>query len=165
MAEMACYGIRERGRHGCELRPADDMGSGTLWETCVRLGRGDCRTVTARLAWVALLCSGLAGCSAPFRTVPPTVIDAETGEPMGGLMSFCYGTEMNNPEEIKTLAEEQCEGRLVFVEQNMFLNDCPLLQIARVTYQCQPLAAEEAGGQTGVSGDVPGGVPSGVPRP
>ena len=112
---------------------------------------------TARLAWAALVCLGLAGCSEPFPTGSPTVVDAETGEPMGNLISFCYGTEMNNPEEIKTVAEERCEGRLVFVEQNMFLNDCPLLQIARVTYQCQPLAAEEAGG--------PSGAPGGAPRP
>ncbi len=100
-----------------------------------------------------IVCLGLAGCSEPFPTGSPTVVDEDTGEPLDNLISFCYGTEMNSPEEIKTVAEERCEGRLVFVEQNMFFNDCPLLQIARVTYQCQPPGGDDAA------------APSSVPRP
>ena len=116
----------------------------------MRPARGPVLEVKARLAWIALACLGLAACSEPFPTASPAVVDMDTGEPLGNLISFCYGTEMNDPEEIKTVAEERCEGRLVFVEQNMFLNDCPLLQIARVTYQCLPPEREEAGGSSSI---------------
>ena len=121
-----------------------------LGETCVRPACRPLAVVTVRLVWIALACLGLAACSEPFPTTPPTVVDKDTGKPMGDLISFCYGTEMNGPEEIKAVAEERCEGRLVFVEQNMFFNGCPLLQIARVTYQCLPLEREEAGGSSSV---------------
>lgn len=111
----------------------------------MRLAHGHFGVIFACLVWV-----GLAACSRPFPTSDPEVVDAESGEPLGNLISFCYGTEMNKPEEIKETAAEQCEGQLVFVEQNMFFNDCPLLQIARVTYQCQPLARDEANAASSV---------------
>ena len=98
----------------------------------------------AVIVCLALLTAG--ACSAPFPTEPPVVLDGESGRPLPGLISFCYGTEMNSPEEIKTTAAETCEGELVFVEQKMFLNDCPLLQTARVTYQCRAPDLEGNGG-------------------
>ena len=109
--------------------------------------RGSFGVVIACLAWL-----GLASCSEPFPTKPPVVADPESGAPLGNLISFCYGTEMNDQEEIKAVAKEACDGRLVFVEQDMFFNDCPLLQIARVTYQCQPLDGDGAGGPRSVPG-------------
>ena len=111
----------------------------------MRLARGRFGVICACLAW-----AGLAACSAPFPTESPEVVDPESGEPLGNLISFCYGTEMNEPEEIKATAQEQCDGQLVFVEQNMFFNDCPLPQIARVTYQCRPLARDEANADSSV---------------
>ena len=80
----------------------------------------------------------------PFRTNNPEAVDPESGERLDNLISFCYGTRMNDPEEIKAAAEENCDGRLVLVEQNYFLNDCPLLQNTRATYQCQPLTRDKA---------------------
>lgn len=121
-----------------------------LGEICVRTACRPVAVVTVRLVWIALVCLGLAACSEPFPTTPPAVVDKDTGKPLGDLISFCYGTEMNGPEEIKAVAEERCEGRLVFVEQNMFFNGCPLLQIARVTYQCLPSEPEEAAGSSSV---------------
>ena len=102
--------------------------------------------IYACLAWV-----GLAACSVPFRTSSPEAVDPKTGKQLGNLISFCYGTRINDPEEIKTTAKEHCEGRLVFVEQNYFFNECPLLQNARVTYQCQPLVRDEASAASSLS--------------
>lgn len=101
----------------------------------------------ATLAW-CFLCVLLAGCSEPYRTNPPKLTDSATGQRMTGLISLCYGTEMNDPEEIKAVAQEQCRGRLVFLQQNFFLNDCPLFQMTRVTYQCLPTAQGDAGRQS-----------------
>ena len=101
-----------------------------------------------RAATVCLVILTAGACSAPFPTEPPVVLDSESGRPLQGLISFCYGTEMNSPDEIKTTAAESCDGELVFVEQKMFLNDCPLLQTARVTYQCRAAARAGSGGQS-----------------
>ena len=87
-------------------------------------------------------------CSAPFPIDPPVVRDEKTGQRLQGLVSYCYGTEMNSSEEIRTTAAEACEGELVFVEQKMFLNECPLLQTVRVTYQCRAPGQGEGGGQS-----------------
>lgn len=100
----------------------------------------------AAIVCLAVLTAG--ACSAPFPTKPPVVLDSESGRPVRGLISFCYGTEMNSPEEIKTTAAESCDGELVFVEQKMFLNECPLLQTARVTYQCRAADLDGSGGQS-----------------
>ena len=100
------------------------------------------RSIGAISACLAL--ASLAACSVPFTTENPRAVDSESGERLDDLISFCYGTRINDPEEIKAAAEENCDGRLVFVEQNLFFNECPLLQNARVTYQCQPLPRDEA---------------------
>ncbi len=111
--------------------------------------RLDYRGIGAISACLAL--AGLAACSVPFETRNPEAVDPESGERLENLLSFCYGTRINDPEEIKAAAKENCEGRLVFIEQDFFLNECPLLQNARVTYQCQPLARDEAGATGGFS--------------
>ena len=123
---------------GRELRPPAkrEMGVGSSW---VQL---DHRRIGAISACLAL--ASLAACSVPFETKNPEAVDPESGERLDNLISFCYGTRINDPEEIKAAAEENCDGRLVFVEQDFFFNECPLLQNARVTYQCQPLARDEA---------------------
>ncbi len=100
------------------------------------------RNIGAISACLAL--ASLVACSVPFPTKNPEAVDPESGERLDDLISFCYGTRINDPEEIKAAAEESCDGRLVFVEQNLFFNECPLLQNARVTYQCQPLPRDEA---------------------
>ncbi|MDJ0943042.1 MAG: hypothetical protein QNJ30_06240 [Kiloniellales bacterium] len=116
-----------------------------LGETFKRPVRGRFGLLCAGLAWI-----GLAGCSEPFPTGSPAAVDSESGEPLGNLISLCYGTEMNDEEEIKARAQELCKGRLVFVGQTMFFNDCPLLQNTRVTYQCRPLPPGGAGGRRSV---------------
>lgn len=116
-----------------------------LGETFQRPLRGRFGLLWACLAWI-----GLAGCSEPFPTQPPAAVDPESGEPLGNLISLCYGTEMNDQEEIKARAQELCRGRLVFVGQTMFFNDCPLLQNTRVTYQCRPFTPGGAGGPRSV---------------
>ena len=81
----------------------------------------------------------VAGCSDPYPTTSPTITDPETGTAMTNLISLCYGTRMNSPEDIKAAAAENCDGTLVFVEQDLLFNNCSVLQSARVTYQCRPL--------------------------
>ncbi len=88
------------------------------------------------LAVVGLLVG--AGCSDPYPTTSPRIVDPETGTAIAGLISFCYGTRINTPEDIKAAAAENCYGTLVFVEQDLLFNDCSVLQSARVTYQCRP---------------------------
>ena len=84
----------------------------------------------------------LAGCSDPYPTEPPRLSDPETGKAMSDLISFCYGTRINTPEDIKAAAVENCDGTPVFVEQDMLFNDCSVLQSVRVTYQCRPLRVQ-----------------------
>lgn len=84
----------------------------------------------------------LAGCSDPYPTESPRLTDPETGNAMTDLISLCYGTRINTPEDIKAAAAENCDGTLVFVEQDLLFNDCSVLQSVRVTYQCRPLRAQ-----------------------
>ena len=92
--------------------------------------------VMRSLAAIGLL--AVVGCSDPYLTTSPRVVDPETGTAMTGLISLCYGTRMNSPEDIKAFAAEICDGTLVFVQQDLLFNDCPFLQSARATYQCRP---------------------------
>lgn len=61
-------------------------------------------------------------------------------EPGSRFVSLCYGTEINDPEELSRVAQDYCPdgGRFQSVTQDVFWNGCPLLQPSRITYICVP---------------------------
>lgn len=109
-----------------------------------------------RLAGAAAL--ALAGCSTepyPIETAtnPPwellrarqlPLLDPPLG-PRAHRIALCYGTAVNDEEDVLARAEEICGGaRLLLEDQNVFWNGCSVLQPTRVTYICDPPAEAAA---------------------
>lgn len=112
------------------------------------------RPVPGRAFLAALLLAGLAACAQPFEVPPPR--DARRAVPPGPTLqgplgpfdydprprafALCYGSLVNNPEEVMQKAQELCpnDGRIERVAEDMFWNTCALLQPVRVSFVCFP---------------------------
>ena len=61
-------------------------------------------------------------------------------DPRPRAIALCYGSWLNNPEEVMAAAQELCpnEGRLERVHEDFFWNTCALFQPVRVSFVCTP---------------------------
>ena len=104
------------------------------------------------LLLAAVLITALAACSTePYpieaSTKPPWRFTTSSDlpaldPPLSGRahrIFLCYGSVVNEEEEVLARAEDLCSGgRLVLEEQDTFWNGCSVLQPVRVTYICDP---------------------------
>ncbi len=99
--------------------------------------------------WVVVACTlavALAACSArPYKvSVPKSLTRAraaavEAGRPAPKIISLCYGTLLNTPEEVLEEARYECrDGEVTFYDADSFWTPCGLLQPVRASFLCTP---------------------------
>ena len=114
--------------------------------------------VSGRAVLAALLLAGLAACAQPFEVRPPREARRAVppAPPLPGplgpfdydlrprAIALCYGSLMNDPEEVMEKAQELCpnNGRIERVAEDVFWNTCALFQPVRVSFVCFPGPAE-----------------------
>ncbi len=99
-----------------------------------------------RVVVACALAAALAACSArPYPvSVPKSVTRereaaVEAGRPAPKIISLCYGTLFNTPEEVLEEARYECQdGEVRFQDKNSFWTRCGLLQPVRASFLCTP---------------------------
>ncbi len=99
-----------------------------------------------RVVVACALAVALAACSArPYKvSVPKSVTRAreaavEAGRPAPKIISLCYGTLLNTPEEVLEEARYECrDGEVAFHDADSFWTPCGLLQPIRASFLCTP---------------------------
>lgn len=114
-------------------------------------------TRTRRVLIACLLVLALAACTTrPFVVGAPKALASklppapeiaaavEAGHSVPRLLSLCYSSALNTPEEVMDEARYQCsEGEVTYLDSDMFWTPCGLLQPVRASFLCQPTATEE----------------------
>ena len=82
----------------------------------------------------------LAGCSAlaPYPTYPAAAGPGETDA--GPRVAICYDALVSTLDEVQTAAQQECAPNTTatYTETDWYLQYCPLLLPARVTFVCAP---------------------------
>ncbi len=99
-----------------------------------------------RVVVACALAAALAACSArPFQvSVPKSLTRAreaavEAGRPAPKIISLCYGTLLNTPEEVLEEARYECrDGEVTFYDTDSIWTPCGLLQPVRASFLCTP---------------------------
>lgn len=93
-----------------------------------------------RVLLAGFLLPGLGACTLePIRTEPPAI--EIQGKP--AVLSYCYGSQVNQPSQVLEYAREDCPGgKLVFRGEDMLWTKCPLVQPVRATFLCYPADPE-----------------------
>jgi hypothetical protein len=93
-----------------------------------------------KVVGTVLLLAALAGCSAlePFATYPRAARPGEDGALTR--VAICYDTFVSSLDQVQTLAQQECAADTVatYSSTDWYLQWCPLLLPARVTYMCTP---------------------------
>ena len=99
-----------------------------------------------RVVVACALAVALAACSArPYPvSVPKSVTRereaaVEAGRPAPKIISLCYGTLFNTPEEVLEEARYECrDGEVTFRDADSIWTPCGLLQPVRASFLCTP---------------------------
>ncbi len=103
-----------------------------------------------RIVVACALAAALAACSArPYQVSAPASLTpvlesereaaVEAGRPAPKIISLCYGTLLNTPEEVLEEARLTCPDREVtFYDADSFWTPCGLLQPVRASFICTP---------------------------
>ncbi len=103
-----------------------------------------------RILVVCALAAALAACSArPYKVSVPKSLTrdlerqwadtADRGGPAPKIISLCYGTLLNTPEEVLEEARYECGGgEVTFYDADSFWTPCGLLQPVRASFLCTP---------------------------
>lgn len=106
---------------------------------------------------VGLLPVLLAGCTEPYATTSPggaaRALPRVKDQPKLGIydydpsprvLSFCYNSMFDSPEQVLDLAQESCpnQGEIERIDQDFFWNGCSLTHPTRAVFTCIPGPAE-----------------------
>ncbi len=103
-----------------------------------------------RIVVACALAAALAACSArPYQVSVPKSLTrdlkrqwgdtADRGGPAPKIISLCYGTLLNTPEEVLEEARYECrDGEVTFRDADSFWTPCGLLQPVRASFLCTP---------------------------
>ncbi len=103
-----------------------------------------------RIVVACALAAALAACSArPYQVSAPASLTpvlesereaaVEAGRPAPKIISLCYGTLLNTPEEVLEEARYECGGgEVTFYGADSIWTPCGLLQPVRASFLCTP---------------------------
>ena len=103
-----------------------------------------------RIVVACALAAALAACSArPYQVSAPASLTpvlesereaaVEAGRPAPKIISLCYGTLFNTPEEVLEEARYECrDGEVTFYDADSIWTPCGLLQPVRASFLCTP---------------------------
>ncbi len=108
------------------------------------------RSSACRIVLACGLAAGLAACRArPYPVAGPGSLTrvlepereaaAEAERPVPRIVSICYSSLLNTPEEVLEEARYECQGGEVrFQDKDSFWTRCGLLQPVRASFLCTP---------------------------
>ncbi len=108
------------------------------------------RSSACRIVLACGLVAGLAACSPrPYPVAGPGSLTralepeqaaaAEAERPVPRIVSICYSSLLNTPEEVLEEARYECQdGEVRFHDKDSFWTPCGLLQPVRASFLCTP---------------------------